>query len=169
MKRIEGIYDHARQTMEVQQEVSATYYDRKIIDDQLDCGELVYMFLPRNRRIKLAQKWAGPAKIVKTNHPLYEIMRRTKKGNVVTSWTIRNKLKRAPRNALWSGEHFEEKNARVLNEKESSSSSESEHEADNAAPPEEAHNPEQNEHYNLRDRNRWGRYYGMDAYVSMLV
>ena len=81
--------------MKTHQEVSATYYDRKVCDDKLDVDDLVYVYLPRNRRVKLAKKWEGPAKVVTAKHPVYEVVRSTPKGPI-SSWSIRNKLKRAP-------------------------------------------------------------------------
>ena len=106
-ERMQKIYEHARDTMETHQEISTTYYDKKVLDDKLTTGDLVYVYLPRNRRIKLTEKFAGPAEVTKCNHPVYEIKRKTKKGDV-TQWTIRNKLKRAPSNAVlyeWEGEY----------------------------------------------------------------
>ena len=100
IKKIEDLYEHARESLKTQQEVSTTYYDKKVIDDKLRCGNLVYVYLPRNRRIKLAKKWEGPAKVTKCNHPLYEIKRLTAKGETL-NWTIRNKLKRAPVDTVW--------------------------------------------------------------------
>ena len=139
-----------------------------LLDDKLSSGELVYVYHPRNRRIKLTHKWAGPAKVTKCSHPVYEVKRKTKKGDI-TQWTIRNKLKRAPANAVWSEEGEKEEHVGLQVPEETTQpyvSSDSEDEETNDVPM-----PDVNvrEAYNLRDRGRWGRYYGVDAYVAMLV
>ena len=46
------------------------YYD-KVVDDELQVGELLYVLAPRNNSKKLALKWFSASEIVKCCHPLY--------------------------------------------------------------------------------------------------
>ena len=80
-QRIQQIYNIARENSIARQEVTASYYDKKVCDDKIDVGTLVYVFLPRNVRIKLTLKWMGPAKVVQNCHPSYEIEIKTSKGS----------------------------------------------------------------------------------------
>lgn len=58
-RNINHLYEIAREKMSTRQNYAATYYDQKVIDDKLNVGDLVYMYLPRNKRVKLAMKWTG--------------------------------------------------------------------------------------------------------------
>ena len=94
-KTISDLYELARNNMDTRQKVAATYYDKKVLDDVLHVGDLVYVYLPRNQRVKLTLKWMGVAKILKEHHPSYQVEIPTEKG-AVQKWTVRNKLKSAP-------------------------------------------------------------------------
>ena len=72
--------------MQTRQAAAAAYYD-KVVDDELQVSELVYVLVPGNKSKKLALKWSGPSEIVKCCHPAYEIL----VGNN-TKWVTRDKL-----------------------------------------------------------------------------
>ena len=89
---LQDLYNVARESMQVRQVATATYYDKKVVDHELQVDELVYVLAARNKSKKLALKWFGPSKIVTCCHPAYEIL----VGNN-TKWVTRDKLKRVPR------------------------------------------------------------------------
>ena len=91
-RTLQDLYNVARESMQVRQVAATTYYDKKVVDHELQVGELVYVLAARNKSKKLALKWFGPSKIVTCCHPAYEIL----VGNN-TKWVTRDKLKRAPR------------------------------------------------------------------------
>ena len=70
---LQNLYEIARQNMEIRQIAAATYYDKKVLDDELKVGENVLVFAPRNKSKKLALKWLGPHRVVTCKHPAYEI------------------------------------------------------------------------------------------------
>ena len=80
----------------------------------------------------------------------------------VSSWTIRNKLKRAPANTAWEKGNNDTATTVVQSvDDEDTSSSSDESDVDEIVDDVEPHV--------LRDRNAWGRNYtGMGIYVSML-
>ena len=82
--------------MNARQDTYATYYDKKVLDDPLKVGDLVYVYLPRNKNVKLAKKWTGPHKIVFADHPVYHVEIAKDKGTVTKVYT-RDKLKRVPK------------------------------------------------------------------------
>ena len=53
--------------MNTRQKVSPTYH-KKARDGNLDIGDKVFVYLPRNERTKLKYKWMGPCKIVEVHH-----------------------------------------------------------------------------------------------------
>ena len=57
-------------------------------------GDHVYLNLPRLARVKLAAKWNGPFRVIKTAHPVFTVSIPTNKGPVSKTVT-RDKLKRA--------------------------------------------------------------------------
>ena len=61
------IYNLARENMNTRQKVSPTYH-KKARDGNLDIGDKVFVYLPRNERTKLKYKWMGPCKIVEAHH-----------------------------------------------------------------------------------------------------
>ena len=71
---LQDLYNVARESMQARQVPAATYYDQKVVDDELQVGELVYVLAPRNKSKKLALKWFGPFEIVECCHPAYEIL-----------------------------------------------------------------------------------------------
>ena len=91
-RTLQDLYNVARESLQACQAAAATYYDKTIVDDELQVGELVYVLAPRNKSKKLALKWFGPSEIVECCHPAYE----TLVGNN-TKWVTRDKLKRSPR------------------------------------------------------------------------
>ena len=88
---LQDLHNVARESKQARQVAASTYYDKKVVDDELQVGELVYVLAPRNKSKKLALRWFGPPEIVKCCHPAYEILVGNK-----TKWVTRDKLKRAP-------------------------------------------------------------------------
>ena len=88
-RTLRDLYNVARESMQVRQAAAATYYD-KVVDGELQLGELVYVLSPLNKSNKLALKLFCPSETVKCCHPAYEIL----VGNN-TKWVTRDKLKRA--------------------------------------------------------------------------
>ena len=71
---LQDLHNVARESKQARQVAASTYYDKKVVDDELQVGELVYVLAPRNKSKKLALKWFGPFEIVKCCHPAYEIL-----------------------------------------------------------------------------------------------
>eukprot|EP00795_Rhopilema_esculentum_P012536 gene12536-3231_t len=84
--------------MNTRQKVSASYYDKKITDDKLEPGELVYIYQPAKSRKKLEIKWDGPYKIVVVAHPVYHV--EVNWNNVKTKCLTRDKLRRVGKKKL---------------------------------------------------------------------
>ena len=89
---LQDLYNVARESMQARQAAASIHYDRKVVDDELQVDELVYVLAPCNKSKKLALKWFCPSEIVKCCHPACEIL----VGNN-TKWVTCDKLKRAPR------------------------------------------------------------------------
>ena len=49
IEMLQKLYEVARNNMSVRQLRSATYYDKKVADEGLQVGELVYVFYPSNK------------------------------------------------------------------------------------------------------------------------
>ena len=56
IEMLQKLYEVARSNMSVRQLRSVTYYDKKIADEELQGGELVFVFSPCNKSKKLACK-----------------------------------------------------------------------------------------------------------------
>ena len=56
-------------------------------------GDHVYLYLPRLAHVKLAVKWNGPFRVIKTAHPIYTVSIPITKGPVSKTVTL-DKLKR---------------------------------------------------------------------------
>ena len=91
---LQKLYEVARNNMSVSQLRSATYYDKKVADEELQVGELLYVFYPSIKSKKLAHKWFSPYCILQAKHPAYEINLGTK-----SQWLTRDKLKVTPKNS----------------------------------------------------------------------
>ena len=152
-QHIQQIYNIARENSIARQDVTTSYYDKKVCNDKIDVGTLVYIILPRNVRIKLTLKWAGPAKVVQNSHPLYKIETKTSKGNF-RKWVTRNKLKRAPSDSV-----IADQNVNDVRESENVISSDSDSEEIN----------DQRKTYHLRDRSKWRKYYGAFCVRTLIV
>ena len=107
IKMLQKLYEVARNNMSARQLRSATYYDKKVADEELRVGELVYVFYPRNKSKKLACKWFGPYRILQAKHPAYEIDFGTK-----SEWLTRDKLKVAPKNSQVASPFIDEQDPR---------------------------------------------------------
>ena len=92
------IYELARQNMSTRQKISASYYDKKIIDDKLLPRDLVYMYQSARSRKKLEVKWDGPYRVVVETHPVYHVEVNSKDGT--TKCLTRDKLRRVGENKL---------------------------------------------------------------------
>ena len=82
---------------------AAAYYDKRVADEELQVGELVYVFYPRNKSKKLTCKWFGPYRILHAKHPAYKIDFGTK-----SQWLTRDKLKVAPKNSQFASAFIDE-------------------------------------------------------------
>ena len=71
---LQDLHNVARESMQARQVAASTYYDKKVVDDELQVCELVYVLAPRNKSKELALRWFGPSEIVKCCHPAYEIL-----------------------------------------------------------------------------------------------
>ena len=67
------MYEIARRSMNTSQNVYASYHDKKSLPNNLEVDDHVFVYLPRNKRVKLTKKWTGPYKIIKADHPLYKV------------------------------------------------------------------------------------------------
>ena len=91
--QLQNLYALARENMNARQEKAATYYDKKVLDDPLLVDDKVYVYLPRNKRLKLVPNWYGPFLITKANHPVYHVDIQTHQGTITKTLT-RDRLKR---------------------------------------------------------------------------
>ena len=48
-RSLQDLCNITRESMQARQAASATYYDKKVVDDELQAGELVYVLAPRNK------------------------------------------------------------------------------------------------------------------------
>ena len=87
------MYELARNKMSARQEKVANYFDKKVIDDPLAIGDKVYIYLPRNKRLKLVPNWYGPVLVIFENHPVYRVTIATDQGDIEKTVT-RDRLKR---------------------------------------------------------------------------
>eukprot|EP00112_Aurelia_sp_Birch-Aquarium-sp1_P015743 Seg3512.1 transcript_id=Seg3512.1/GoldUCD/mRNA.D3Y31 product="Retrovirus-related Pol polyprotein from transposon 412" pseudo=true protein_id=Seg3512.1/GoldUCD/D3Y31 len=97
-EQLSSMYELARQRMSTRQKVSASYHDKKIADDKLEPGELVYIYQPVKSRKKLEVKWDGQYKVVVAAHPVYHVEVNWK--NVKTKCLTRDKLRRVGKKKL---------------------------------------------------------------------
>ena len=107
IEMLQKLYEVAR-NMSVRQLRSVTYYDKKVTDEELQVGELVYVFYPRNKSKKLACKWFGPHGILEAKHPAYEIDLGAK-----TQWLTRDKLQVAPKDSQVASPFIDEQDPKV--------------------------------------------------------
>ena len=91
--QLQNLYALARENMNARQEKAATYYDKKVLDDPLLVDDKVYVYLPRNKRLKLVPNWYGPFLITKANHPVYHVDIQTHQGTITKTLT-RDRLKK---------------------------------------------------------------------------
>ena len=89
--------------MSVRQLRSATYYDKKVAEEELQVAEIVYVFYPRNKSNKITCKWFGSYRIFQYKRPAYEIDFGTK-----SQWLTRDKLKGAPKNSEFASPYINE-------------------------------------------------------------
>ena len=68
-RTLSRIYEIVRCNMNIRQDVAATYYDKKVLDDRLENNSDVYVFQPRSKMFEL--RWAGPHIIRKCQHLSY--------------------------------------------------------------------------------------------------
>ncbi len=94
-EKLERMYELARASMATRQQSFASYYDKRTRDDPLKVNDKVYVYLPRNKRVKLAKKWHGPFVIVEENHPVYRVAVEGHKGLEIKVFA-REKLKKVP-------------------------------------------------------------------------
>ena len=58
-EKLSTMYEIARETMSVRQEYARTYYDKKVKDDVIPNDTYVYVYIPRNRRLKMVIASSG--------------------------------------------------------------------------------------------------------------
>ena len=85
------IYDIVRENMNARQDTAASYYDRSVMDDELELHRQVYVFNSRSRKFCL--RWEGPFRILKCEHPSY-LVAIEENGKLVDKWYTRDKLRR---------------------------------------------------------------------------
>ena len=90
-EKLTKMYELAGETMAARQAKYLSYHDKKVFDDKLDLGTLVYMHVPKRSREKLLLKWSGPCEVISEKHPVYEI-KFEKKCKQMTKWITRDKL-----------------------------------------------------------------------------
>ena len=85
-RTLQDLYNISRESMHSRQVAAATYYDKKVVDDALQVGELMYVLAPRNKSKKPALRCFGPSEIVKCCHlhMKYQSVA-TKNGSLTTS------------------------------------------------------------------------------------
>ena len=99
-EKLTTMYEIARETMNTTQDRAFTYHDRKARDDVIATDTYVYVFMPRNRRLKImVLKWHGPFKILEVLHPVYKVEIIDSKGKCSEKYVTRDKLRRAEKNA----------------------------------------------------------------------
>ena len=91
-RNLSRIYEIVRCNMNIRQDVAATYYDKKVLDDILENNSEVYVFRPKSKKFEL--KWDGPHIIRKCEHPSYLVEVNTN-GKVIEKWYTRDKLRRS--------------------------------------------------------------------------
>ena len=85
------IYELVRENMSTRQDVAATYYDKKILDDVLELACEVYVHNPMSKKLEI--KWGGPYKVKKCEHPSY-LIEVQKRGKLIEKCFTRDKLRR---------------------------------------------------------------------------
>ena len=95
--KLQNMYDMAREKMNMRQEKFASYYDQKVLNDELVDGDKVYVYLPRNKRLKLVPNWYGPFLVTSSNHPVYQVEIVTPQG-IISKTLTRDRLKRVKEN-----------------------------------------------------------------------
>ena len=99
-EKLTKMYELAGETMAARQAKYLSYHDKKVFDDKLDLGTLVYMHVPKRSREKLLLKWSGPCEVISEKHPVYEI-KFEKKCKQMTKWITRDKLRRCESTARY--------------------------------------------------------------------
>eukprot|EP00111_Clytia_hemisphaerica_P001516 TCONS_00004352-protein len=89
--KLARMYEIARDIMDTIQEYSLTYRDRNAFNDILEKDTEVYVYLTRNKKLKMTLKWDGPFKIVDVLHPVYKV----ELNDGVCKYITRDKLRRA--------------------------------------------------------------------------
>ena len=67
------MYRCAKRVMGIKQRRMKTYYDKKRRSDPLNIGDMVYVFNPRTKRVKLEPNWRGPFEVINKSKHLYLI------------------------------------------------------------------------------------------------
>ena len=109
-RTLSRIYEIVRCSMNIRQDVAATYYDKKVLDDRLENNSEVYVFQPRSKKFEL--RWAGPHIIRKYQHPSYLVEINTN-GKVIEKWFTRDKLRRRENKLEFTVPNNSEKKAKI--------------------------------------------------------
>ena len=73
-ENLRKMFELAHESMSRRQQKYLNYHDKKIYDDIIAEGTLVYMYLPRKQRVKLSIKWHGPCVIISKKHPVSQVL-----------------------------------------------------------------------------------------------
>ena len=95
--KLQNMYDMAREKMNIRQEKFSSYYDQKVLKDELVDGDKILDYLPRNKRLKVVPNWYGPFLVISSNHPVYQVEIVTPQGIILKTLT-RDRLKRVKEN-----------------------------------------------------------------------
>ena len=92
-RNMTSMYRCAKRVMGNRQVEMKKQYDKKRVRDPLKVGDLVYVYNPRKKDVKLKPKWNGPFKIVNKSEHVYKV-RVVHEAKVVFEWLPRDRLRR---------------------------------------------------------------------------
>ena len=96
-KNLNQMYELARNKMNMRQATAKTYYDRKRIEGtQIKPDDLVLVYNPRLKGLKLHPKWEGPCKVCQVSDHVLEIELKSN-NQVIRKWLPRDRLKLVPK------------------------------------------------------------------------
>ena len=79
----------------MRQNTMKTYYDKKRTEgEQIKVNDLVLVYNPRLKGLKLHPKWEGPCKVLSVCDHLLEIEFRTAVQGILTKWLPRDRLRK---------------------------------------------------------------------------
>ena len=91
-----SMYRCAKRVMGDRQVEMKKYYDKKRTADPLQVGDMVYVYNPRMKNVKLQPKWDGPFEIINKSENVYEV-RVVRESKIKCQWLPRDRLRRCYR------------------------------------------------------------------------